>query len=779
MRCEFFVNATGGIHVISEFEVDRLCLLEGRNGIGKTLAVHLLELATGKQPYVAAQGAWNSLKAGMSELRIRVSELRDGDVLEIELTTSKWPDNPTNGPMHLGHAWYNGKAIDFLTIPNILRVTRIGGDEDIATQFQRVIAADAAVVGRQYERLDTSINLLIKVYAKLVQDVKAISRTTFDHLVERQKQAEERLAAAVQANEQQSAIVSALEELSRKQTALQQLKEQGPDIESRLLLIETELGKLDSDINRLEISHTQHLPQAQREQKLLKEIKQLRSKRTSQTEHLGEVVAKLKDALAELHLPDENDIVKAQQETIARLDELVHSREQLVAPPDLIVLIRELRVKLESVRGSSLDTEVVANIKQRLVRVRELREGLVQREQELDKMEQQTFLSVIDADIQSWKDRMRCLGDAAKLQKERVQKQRTLAEIEDTLRVKTSELDVNRDAEYQQIAEKLQHLRQRELELIEDQAELRYVKSMLEVHGTVDELAAEITSICINLPETIETLEEARTRLAEYKNRLQEAQEELTLAKNDLAAFDRKLEDTLTLLNQSSDYEWLRSTMVDQLPTMNDSHSAALVQLSRIAQAIQRLDKLLTTLRRSTAQLQDALNQLAHNPTEKTVNNYWPAIIAYYEKRFGRLLADPNVKQALFENGTFMRLDLQQQVVIWKDATGDICRRPLEAFSSGERAFAYVLGSILQQRQVIAQNHLLVLDEFGAFIEASRIEWLERFLYNEVLQAGGPSAVVIILPLREQNPSVDDGSDRHTQMVNERGYTIKEVQVPV
>jgi hypothetical protein len=782
MRCEFFVKATGAIHVIPEFEVDGLCLLEGRNGIGKTLAVHLLELVTGRQPYVVAQSAWNSLKAGVSELRIRISGLRGGDTLEIELTPSTWPDTPTNGPMSLGHAWHNGQSIDFLMIPRILRVTRIGGDEDIVTQFQRVIAADSAVVGRQLTRLITSIPLLIQVYAKLSQDINAISRTALDQLIAHQKQAEDRFASETQANERQSAIVQALEQLRRKQTALQHLKEKGPNIELRLAEVENELDKLGLDINQLEIRHSQHLPNAQREQKLLKEIEQSRSRQASQTELLRVATTKLNDALAELQLSNINDIVSAQQQTKAEHDELVRDREQLVASHDLIALIREIRVKLETVRGSSLDMEVVANIRQRLVRVRELRDGLVQRERELNKKDQQTFSAVIDDKIQSLKGQMKRLDDAAKLQKDLVQKQKILAETEEVLHNKTIALDMNRDAEYLQIAEELQRLRKCELKLIEDRAELRYVKSMLEEHGTLDQLAAEIASIRNSLPETTETFEEAQTTLAILKNRLQEAHEEQEQAKNDLAAFDRKLEDALMLLNLSPDYDWLRKAVADQLPTTNDDRSMALERLARIEQAIQRLDRILNTLRRSTAQLQDALNRLARNSAEEMFNSsdsYWPVIIAHYEKQFGTLLGDQNVRHALFDNGTFIRLDLQKQAVIWKDAYGDICRRPLEAFSSGERAFAYVLGSILQQRQVTAQNHLLVLDEFGAFIEASRIEWLERFLHDEVLGAGGASAVVIMLPLREPIPSANDGLDKRTQMLIERGYTMKEVKIPV
>jgi hypothetical protein len=781
MRCEFAANTTGGIHVIPEFEVARLCLLEGSNGIGKTLAVRLLELATGRQPYVAAQAAWRSLKVGLGELNIRISELRNGDVLEVELTPSTWPDDPAEGPMTLGRAWHNGRAIDVRTIPSILRVTRIGGDENIITQFKRVITADAAVVGRQYRRLDAFIDQLNKIDAALLQDIQTVSRTEVHQLIARQEQAEERLASATQVYERQSAIVRTLDLVSRKQTALQQLQEQGPGIESRLAEIEAELGKLRSDISQLETRHAQHLPNAVREQKLLAEIEQLRSKQARQTEQLRVTATKLNDTLAELKLSNVNDIAAAQQETSIARDQQIHNRELLVAPPDLISLIRELRTRLEKVRGSSLDTAVVVNIGRRAVQAHELRDGLAQREEELARKEQQTFLAVIDTEIQSLDGRLRRLADAAKLQQELAQRQRTLDGIEHDLRTKTIELDTNRDAEYQRIAEDLQHRRQRELVLIGEQATLRYTKSVLEEHGTVDELVAEIASMRNDLFGTTETYEEANGNLDVCQIRLQEARKEHEQAIDALDDFKRKLEEVLTRLNQSPDYMWLRVAPADKLPTINDDRTMALDQLKRMEQAIRRFERAMNTLITHTGRLQDALERLAHNLINETSNRFSSAIITHYEQRFGMLLADPNVRQFLFDNGRFMRLNLQEQVVIWENAEGETCRRPLEAFSSGQRAFSYVLGSILQQRQVTAQNHLLVLDEFGAFIEAGRIEWLERFLQDKVLQEGGATAVIIILPLRKQLPSADDSqvdsSDRDTRMLIEHGYKWEEAEV--
>src|SRR5260370_25585678 len=202
--------------------------------------------------------------------------------------------------------------------------------------------------------------------------------------------------------------------------------------------------------------------------------------------------------------------------------------------------------------------------------------------------------------MQSLDGHLRCLADAAKLQHELVQKQKTLDGTERDLRTKTIELDTNRDAEYQRIAEGLQHLRQSELVLIGEQATLRYTKSVLEEHGTDDELVTEIVSMRNELLGTTETFEEAQAKLAVCQARLQEAREEQGQVMESLDDFDQKLEETLTRLNQSPDYAWLRAAVADKLPTINDDRSMALEQLTRIEQAIRRFERAITTLFKRT-----------------------------------------------------------------------------------------------------------------------------------------------------------------------------------
>lgn len=58
------------------------CLIEGQNGAGKSLAVRLLQLATGDQPYGATPRAWDSLRDGLGDVRVVASKLEGAERIE-------------------------------------------------------------------------------------------------------------------------------------------------------------------------------------------------------------------------------------------------------------------------------------------------------------------------------------------------------------------------------------------------------------------------------------------------------------------------------------------------------------------------------------------------------------------------------------------------------------------------------------------------------------------------------------------------------------------------
>ncbi len=209
------------------------------------------------------------------------------------------------------------------------------------------------------------------------------------------------------------------------------------------------------------------------------------------------------------------------------------------------------------------------------------------------------------------------------------------------------------------------------------------------------------------------------------------------------------------------------------MPRVGLSPRDCLTRIGRIGDAVQSMQGAISDLINEVAAVEHALEELNEKMGKYLTpsNRYVRPLAAYYEQDLGDLLRDPDIRHALFEDGRFTGLELLRGEVSWRDMQGEPRRRPIEAFSSGERAFAYVLASVLQRAKEDAKNRVLILDEFGAFIESDRLDRLLRFLNERVLKAQRADQIVIILPLRrptaEEQSHEDDGLQ---QMVAQRGY---------
>jgi len=105
------------------------------------------------------------------------------------------------------------------------------------------------------------------------------------------------------------------------------------------------------------------------------------------------------------------------------------------------------------------------------------------------------------------------------------------------------------------------------------------------------------------------------------------------------------------------------------------------------------------------------------------------------------------VRQELLPNAIGeIAVDVERREVTWteRDATRS---RPLDAFSSGEQAFAYTRARLaVLDEQAKPLNRLIALDEFGAFIAHDRLAGLLAYLRDRT-RDHPEDQVVVILPL--------------------------------
>jgi hypothetical protein len=120
-------------------------------------------------------------------------------------------------------------------------------------------------------------------------------------------------------------------------------------------------------------------------------------------------------------------------------------------------------------------------------------------------------------------------------------------------------------------------------------------------------------------------------------------------------------------------------------------------------------------------------------------------VLNYYQQRFTADLSAVEVRKALFDNGSSLSVDLLSLTTSWNTPSGERRTRPIEAFSSGERAFAYTRLQLEALAYESATNKVAFLDEFGAYVANDRLDDLTAFIRERAI-GNVVDQVVVILP---------------------------------
>jgi hypothetical protein len=240
------------LRVIRQLPAFRLCQLEGRNGIGKTLAARLLELISGAQPYSGLPHAWTTLKGQLGTTTITVDGLSAGQ-LEVTLTPGEWPDQPDDslGDL-LGSVKLNDAQIEWSRARDLLQVVRIAGDESLVDALARALDERAQQALRSKTAINGKVNLWYAPFFGLHEITGSLSTEHFVGLLN------DATAAKHVAEEQQREVeianevtVLAQRTLANLQRALQR-RDKVPVLIEQLADANAELAKNVASLNSVE-----------------------------------------------------------------------------------------------------------------------------------------------------------------------------------------------------------------------------------------------------------------------------------------------------------------------------------------------------------------------------------------------------------------------------------------------------------------------------------------------------------------------------------------------
>lgn len=372
------VPGQDGLPVIPEIDAPEPTRIEGQNGIGKTLLVHLLELISGRQPYASKPDLWLSLRNGLPILSITVSGLRSGQDLVAELNPRTWPEAPVEVDNWLGEVRLGGHQRSPQEVGQVFEVTRFAGNEDLGSaiteelrgEHARIVAASGLIKNRIRElqvKLGPLVDLLDSQHPDRLAGLHEAASEAQRRLDEKEAELSEarerqrkleralRVRQLLSPQEPTDGGLSRVDQLSQQLTGLKQKAEDiGRRLEELLKTIEGR-GKVEAELAKAERTHRT------REQRL-----QARD-------------AELLSALAECGLtsePNGHELKRLLDDQERTALELEARRDEADASKRTRSLIGDLLPPIQTAVEDGLADQTVAEYDSAKVSVGELRDGL-------------------------------------------------------------------------------------------------------------------------------------------------------------------------------------------------------------------------------------------------------------------------------------------------------------------------------------------------------------------------------------------------------------------
>ncbi|WP_375431002.1 hypothetical protein [uncultured Friedmanniella sp.] len=756
----------GGLRVISRVPDGELVQIDGRNGIGKTLAIRLLQLVTTSQPFADKPQSWTTLKDNLKPVTIWAEGLRGGKTLRFELDPDEWPPEPSSPGDWLGSVYLNDEQVPWSAVPPLLQVRRIGGDETLGESLAAQVATDAELirqVTRQQEpsrrnwnerigalRLLTEIPAafdfarLRSVIAKSEEEVVDVARRLETAQVRADKMAE-----AERLHDRRNAVIAKRPVLTKRIADLtsseEAIRAAAQELDERAAEVLTKSQQTDevwSNVNRLTA---------------------LQRKRRDRRERRRRDVAELSRA-AGVSVPVDLTAAQAEVELLrARRADLEQERQTVDRAGLVLELLDALDGPIDRGMSARLAEEVVAQLPAGPLSLDELDHGLTVRRQVLDQIERSAGDEITGAVAEIDRQLAACadLPDAVRLlTRAETDLQETEDQLAEFLRTLADGVAGDYETVNKQRVERLDEL----TALVEERAQAEAERSELLAEGDEGDLARLVQEQIAGLGTRAQPTDAdgwavfrsgVLRELMAATGSLRNVTESRDRVRTEFVQAESAVRGATAELSKNPRHVWLKAEGLP-MPQASASIEAQLDALRALGKGASRVDDLLLRTLNEQQSLERALfgleTRLRASGTAGQLQagqrgEFSARVELHYQRRFADELSTDMVRAALFSNGSGISVDLRTMSTSWTLPSGQRNTRPLEAFSSGERAFAYTRVQVERLTSDRAENRVIFLDEFGSFVAQDRFEELKRFLKSQALGRAADK-IVLILPLR-------------------------------
>ena len=799
MLVRISASPPGPLSVIDSLPDARLAILEGYNGIGKTLAVRVLQLCTGTMPYPLDSAAWESLREGLGSIEVEISHLEGADRITWVADSANW--EPGDGPVPRTE-WFesitiDGESASLDDVRRLIAVIRLGGDEELtdtfasqaeayATTVQRWTAKHAASERGPLKQLEdlagTTGDLLASVSVAMLAQMKLDVHTAEQQLAHLRE-----LVGKLQKRRNE------VNEALNLQRRVSEMHTRGPELQHELAEIDKLIVKSRSQLEAAQQEVTLLAAQVGRTASLDKEL--INAERTlhRNIDNLAAAWSRAGAQAAALDIDSHADAAEKLLDELTQLEEqLADQYQEQYQAPVMMQLLGTLTGELRNAESRGLGDQVAVDDADsgKQLSVSQTRVGMAIRHDYLEQQPPPPKAVEISQELKRVTDHKAQVESLLKTLDDVERFARLVNRNEDRVHKALQEGAGGEAAKALESANKLRsECNQALLTLatkraalaqklgtagtgMSQQALTQQLKGVLESLDIPEEhLGSESIEVEDRFAQAEAQLAEANVRASDYRQRL--AHEKATIR------------NAVELLDSDPDLAWVRQALnlKELISSGNIDHlHRGLVAAQDIIQGV--LDRL-GDHRNQLGAVETALHATARELRGQNANaiEYVEQLQTWLASSFSDWFNDARVRRELLKDadeGHEIMVDLATRRVSWSE--NQVRRsRPLEAFSSGEQAFAYTRARLaMLDDPLTVENRLIVLDEFGAFIaehlQRGMIDYLKDWTSDRQRDR-----VLLILPLSRDytqmaEEAVGDRAKGYATLarhVNDHGYAVR------
>ena len=758
------------VRFLSPLSIPTLGELQGRNGIGKSLTIKLLELLTGHQPWQGEEEAWRTLRDRLGPTSVTVSGLRNGQTIEWDLNPDAWPERPplqvsvlgvstTGGPIGV-EARVVGIPVTLEQVRRTLEVHRLVGDETLEDSVAARIGhmeTQAANEAELVRNRATDVRQVLAEATKALEPLSGRRERVLREKIDELRKRREGLGAQAEKDTRRAERLRQLEARDRTLGRIAELQSS-----TAAEKVGEELTRINQDLTAARRELDRRFDAAVADAQLRGKIEEAREEVERAHALLTRAVEDARHHAVEAGLGENAEGLEP--DTVAELHENVSEEirrlHETFATQDAVPLVRRtattVKRALTRADPQSVLNHPIAVIHDGEVTGLELSAGIDAELARLDQAARHPSSEQIEQVISAASNRLQAIIELERALARRRRHTTALRNRRNALLALSAGAEGDAGEDYVRLEQQISELEDRRRELQGQHfrhtvllGELRPGESLERATERLqrDILAAGVVVVA-DLADTREFVE-SQLRDLDYEVRRTGA--ELEEAVRDLASAEERRRLAVEALSKTALLQAMGGTA--ERFAGDDGPRAAeelLRAVERVTTSLNRLDVEVTGVAGAFGQIDRRAEELPSGQDVSRIDR----VRVEAERAIVEALNQTVLRNELFDGGHVVaydhrRKDHRRKVVKFQlGEASEPLTRSLAAFSSGERVFAYTqmrLRAISDTPQSTG-NRIVVLDEFGAFLESRRIRALEDLVRGELL-GHGVDRVLFILPL--------------------------------